>query len=821
MNISDNRLAWGERPHAAILALFYAAYVAAGGFGQGLAIIPGVAITFWPPAGIFLATLLLSPRSLWPWHVATACLAELTCNAIWFHNPTQWALVYFAANALEALTAAWLIERYVGRPFRLDSPRQLLGFVLMGAVLAPCVGATIIASTDALLGKHAFFTAWPLVWLGDGTGLLISTPLTYVTVRAWRGRTRIPTARMLEAAAIVAVLLAGCVLAFRGQLPTAYLLVPVLIWAAMRFHMPGAAASMALLTVATAWFTVSGKGEFAGDPQLLHARVIMLQTFLAVCAVTTFCVAALAAQHQDALHALHDANRKLEARVVEGLENLHSRDRQLRLFIEHAPVAIAMFDRQMRCIAASRKWQAQMPLGVKAGHDDTAAAAATAASGRWWQLCEQAFAGHTIDARVERLERSDGSVQWVQWDLRPWHDADGKVGGVLIAAEDVSERMHLQNEREAHIARLEEAERRKDEFLAMLAHELRNPLAPIATGARLLEQTADAAQLRRIAAIIDRQSGHLARLVDDLLDVSRVTQNKIQLVMAPADVTECIQRAVEQVRPLVDEKGHALHVGVEDGGGLWVRGDTTRLAQVLCNLLNNAAKYTPPGGRIALTARAEDDEVVVSVQDDGPGIAPALLTCVFDLFVQGQQQLSRSEGGLGLGLPLVRKLTELHGGSVSAYSAGVGQGSTFTVRLPRGEPAQAQADGSRRAGRARRVLVVDDNHDSADSLGLLLELGGHVVDYAYDGQSALRRAADLMPEVVLLDIGLPGMDGYAVARQLRRDTRAAAVTLIAVTGYGQEEDKARARDAGFDHHLTKPVDPVALEALLAVADRVS
>ena len=370
---------------------------------------------------------------------------------------------------------------------------------------------------------------------------------------------------------------------------------------------------------------------------------------------------------------------------------------------------------------------------------------------------------------------------------------------------------------EAANVALKAADRLKDEFLAMLAHELRNPLAPIATGAKVLERVEEPEQQRKVAAMIGRQAWHLARLVDDLLEVSRVTQGKVTLDFAPVDVVDAVQRAIEQVRPLIDEKRHVLRLSVSAPGTLVVRADGARLTQVICNLLNNAAKYTDAGGHIELSARDEGVEAVVSVHDNGCGLAPQLLPHVFDLFVQGEQHLARAQGGLGLGLTLVKKLVALHGGSVTAESAGEGRGSTFTVRLPRLAQAPPAPETPTPAGvRApRRILVVDDNADAAHSMGMLLELSGHTVAYALDGLQALRTAAQLRPDVILLDLGLPGMDGYAVAARLRSDPAMAHAALIALTGYGQQEDKARTLAAGFDHHLVKPIDQAQLDAVLA------
>ena len=370
-------------------------------------------------------------------------------------------------------------------------------------------------------------------------------------------------------------------------------------------------------------------------------------------------------------------------------------------------------------------------------------------------------------------------------------------------------------------AALVAADRGKDEFLAMLAHELRNPLAAIASAARALDARAEgdgAPRSAELLAVIGRQSRHLARLVDDLLDVSRFSRGRIELRREPVELRRAVEGAVESVRPHVELRRQTLAVTLPDEP-LWLDADLTRIEQILANLLHNAAKFTEPGGRIDLAAERQDAEVLVRVRDEGAGIDPELLPRVFDLFVQGGRSLARSRGGLGIGLTLVRSLVERHGGTIEAASEGPGRGSELRVRLPllaapeRREPAAAPEPAAVAAG--LRVLLVEDNLDAAESLGELLRIWGHEVAMAHDGAAALGAVLEIRPEVVLLDIGLPGMDGYEVASRLRATPGLAGLRLVAITGYGQESDRRRARLAGFDHHLVKPVDLDRLRALLA------
>ncbi len=375
-------------------------------------------------------------------------------------------------------------------------------------------------------------------------------------------------------------------------------------------------------------------------------------------------------------------------------------------------------------------------------------------------------------------------------------------------------RLEAEQAREEALA----SNRSKDEFLAMLGHELRNPLAPIATAVELMKQKDGAEETAHERGVIERQVHHLARLVDDLLDVARITAGRIQLERVPLTLADVVARALEMTRPLLDEREH--HVSIQVPRDLRVSADATRMAQVMANLLTNAAKYTPPSGHIEVTAERDRGDVVLRVRDDGAGISPDLLPRVFDLFAQGPQGIERPQGGLGLGLAIVRSLVQLHGGSIAAESAGPGQGSTFVVRLPLIESSESSFGSSARSVPAApqppassaaatdgqgRVLIVDDNQDAAELLAEALELLGFSTEVAHDGASALKAADRFAPDVALLDLGLPLMDGYEVARRLRA-SHGGSPKLIAVTGYGQASDRRRSREAGFDVHLVKPVD---------------
>jgi signal transduction histidine kinase/ActR/RegA family two-component response regulator len=365
---------------------------------------------------------------------------------------------------------------------------------------------------------------------------------------------------------------------------------------------------------------------------------------------------------------------------------------------------------------------------------------------------------------------------------------------------------------------LREADRRKDEFLAILAHELRNPLAPLRNSLETMRLSGDDPDTTRLArGIMERQVDQMVRLIDDLLDVSRVSRGKITLTRETLELRSIVMDALEVCRPVVGASSHQLSVTLPDQP-VRIEGDRTRLVQVMCNLISNAAKYTSPGGRITVEARLEGADVVISVADNGVGIPANMLAKVFDLFTQVEGTLERSQGGLGIGLTLVKRLVELHGGTVQASSDGAWRGSRFVVRLPRVLRVAPLLPASSSPGlrvRPHRILVADDNRDAADSLATMLRLGGHEVSVAYDGREALRVAETFKPEVALLDIGMPRMNGYETAQALRQQQDSTLLTLFALTGWGQPDDKRRSRAAGFDHHFVKPLDPAEFERILA------
>jgi two-component system, chemotaxis family, CheB/CheR fusion protein len=462
-------------------------------------------------------------------------------------------------------------------------------------------------------------------------------------------------------------------------------------------------------------------------------------------------------------------------------------------------------------------------------------------------LGEEAY--ETIRPYVERVLTGE-SLQYetsISYKRAGWYymhcaytpeiDKQDRVAGWVAVTTDISDRYRLEQA-------LREADRRKDEFLATLAHELRNPLAPIRNAIQILHiEGPPAPRLQWARDVIDRQVEQLTRIVDDLLDVSRITRGRIELRRERVELATIVERAVETSRPILEAAHHRLTVdyfekSLEESfekaferspeGSLWVEADLTRMGQVVSNLLNNAAKYTRPGGHVQLSAGREDGFAVIRVRDDGIGIPPEMLRRVFDLFIQMDTSLERAQGGLGIGLTIAKSLVEMHGGTIEATSEGPGRGSEITVRLPlapdrampQGMPlGSGETKDGERTSAGLRILVVDDNEDSAESLALWLQLMGHDTLTAHDGPEALDAAPGYRPDLIFLDIGMPGLSGYDVARRLRERPETRDTLIVATTGWGQEEDRRRSKEAGFDHHLVKPLEPERLMGLLARISR--
>ncbi|MFO0907089.1 MAG: ATP-binding protein [Isosphaeraceae bacterium] len=503
-------------------------------------------------------------------------------------------------------------------------------------------------------------------------------------------------------------------------------------------------------------------------------------------------------------------------------EELSRRVQVLQALFDAAPVGINVAeDPECRVIRGNRALSEMlgMPPGENVSKSGPAAEKTTyriVANGRELEPHElpmQRAAAENRELRDEVMEivRDDGTRIPVLVNAKPIRSRNGRVLGAVGICLDVSQLKSVE-------ARLRDADRRKDEFLAMLAHELRNPLAAVVNAAGVLKLSDDPECVQFAKDIIERQTRLLAHLIDDLLDASRINSGKIRIQRKPCDAGTIVKHAIASVEPLIKERQHHLITRFVEGT-LPLEADQTRIEQIVVNLITNAAKYTENGGTIEVEASRQGDEIVIAVRDDGDGIPPESLPRMFDLFAQGERSIARSEGGLGIGLTIVQKLAELHDGRVTAESDGPGKGSTFTVRLPAASPPAPSPPGSdtapTAARRGTRILVVDDNEDTALGMVRLLRLLGNDAVGVYDGPAALDAARRFHPEYVLLDIGLPGMDGYEIARKIRQEPGCNASFIIAVSGYGQDDDRRRSREAGIDHHLVKPVDFDLLATLLS------
>jgi PAS domain S-box-containing protein len=505
--------------------------------------------------------------------------------------------------------------------------------------------------------------------------------------------------------------------------------------------------------------------------------------------------------------ALRSRQRQYQTR--EHLARIQNSEREQRDFFENAAVGLHVVDPQGIILRVNRAELAMLGYSreeyvgrpVADFHVDRQVIQ---------DALERLRSGQRLNDYEARIRCKDGMIKDVLIDSSGlWEN--GRFIYTRCFTRDVTDRKRAEQA-------LREADRRKDEFLAILAHELRNPLAPIRNSLHILRLvTHGDATAEKVGELMERQVDHMVRLVDDLLEVSRITRGKIELRTEQVEVISIVRSAVETSRALIEAAHHELKVEVPSEP-LVIEGDPVRLTQVFANLLNNAAKYTDDGGHIRLQARRDRGEVVIAVCDDGTGIPRDMLPRVFDLFAQGSRSSSRAQGGLGIGLTLVKMLVELHGGSVEAKSRGVGYGSEFAIRLPLVSDAPQATNGAETRSsamlRPRRILVVDDNQDAASSLGMLLQLLGADVRVVHNGPDALDSVGAFRPEVVLLDIGMPGMDGHEVARRLRQSPEGRDLVLIALTGWGQEQDRRSSQLAGFDHHLIKPADVHVLESLL-------
>ena len=823
--------------YVGLISVVAALYFAAAKLSLLLAIPPGYATAVWPPSGLALAALLLAGNRVWPGIWLGAALANLTVQ-----SSALAAAFIGTGNALEAVVGASLIRHFIGVPRRFERGEDVfkfVGLVAIASMVAATIGVLSIVATGAISWAD-FLAHWWTWWQGDTTGIIIVTPLILLwadTPPAAR-----PLSRKLEATgfalglalAAYAVVGTDVIAGTHGPSPVLlFLSFPFIIWAAFRFDEREVAATIAALCAIAIASTLLGRGPLPSDS--MNTSLLLLVAFIGIAAVTGLVLSAVVDERRRATEALRQARDGLARRVAERTraleeanqalqhdiavrslleEEVKRNEEKIRLMLEGIQdYAIFMLDPDGN--VATWNAGAEKIKGYKAEEiigQHFSRFYPQEANDRNYPQYELQIA--TKHGRFEdegwRL-RKDGTAFWANVIIAALHDAEGRLRGFAKVTRDMTERKRVEA--------LERGEQEMNEFLAMLAHELRNPLAPIRNALDLMRiKSAGDSTQEWSRNVIDRQLTQLTRLVDDLLDVGRITSGKIALHKEPVEIDAAVLRAVESVQPLADARGHTLDVQLARDP-LLVDGDLARLSQVILNLLNNAIKYTPDGGRIEVHVAREAGLALVRVKDTGIGMSADLISRVFDLFVQGERALDRAEGGLGIGLTLVKRLVALHGGDVLALSEGRGRGSEFVVRLPAlaQKPAKSRArhDAQTPEPRERkRVLVVDDNRDSADTITALLLAWGHEARTLYDAESVISVVEEFEPDVVVLDIGLPKINGYDLARQLRQSGNPRHIVLVAFTGYGQDDDRRRVREAGFDHHLLKPLEPEALATII-------
>ena len=777
------------------------------------AIPPGYATSVWPPSGIALATILLYGPRLWPGIWIGAALVNLTVQ-----SSVVAAVMMGSGNALEALVGAALIKRLIGVPRQFQRGEDVFKFVVVAAAastIAATIGTLAMAIVATLPGGIAM--SWWTWWQGDTTGMLVITPLilAWTTVPAipWTGRRK----RELIGFGVVLVLVGyvafGNILTSPVFSPLLLvLMLPLVNWAALRFDQRDVVVTIATLCAMAVGFTVAGRGPLASGS--VDAALLQLLVFISAVAVTGLSISAVENERRRTMEALRESRNELERRVFEQTWELRRSEETFRLLVEGIQdYAIFMLDKHGKVVSWNKGaeringYLANEIIGQHISRFFPVDAIERNQPQRELAVAKSQGRYEDEGWRV----RKDGTRFWANVVITPLYDQDGQFRGFAKVTRDMTGLKRIES--------LEQRERQTNEFLAMLGHELRNPLAAVRNALSLMGlRSADHATREWSRNVIDRQVTQLTRLVDELLDVARITSGKIELKKEYVELNSAVLRAIESCQSAAEARQQILDVQTWQEH-LLVEGDLIRISQIVLNLLNNAIKYTPDCGRISVSVARDGDWAVLRVKDTGVGILAELLPKIFDLFVQGERSLARTEGGLGIGLTIVRNLVALHGGTVTARSDGPGTGSEFIVLLPAlsqkqpvNESATTWQPGDARM--KRRVLIVDDNREMAETAAALLIACGHDVRTAYDGLSAVATASEYHPNVVLLDIGLPGMSGYEVARQLRVSEQWHSMLLVAVTGYGQDADRQRAREAGFDHYVVKPLEPATLEKIV-------
>ena len=806
------RLAASSRMRLAITVALVLVGCFLGASADVLLQFPGVrAAIIFAPYAIVTAALLRTPARRWWIVLLAASAADFFPHR---NSGASFAFVLLAelVNHLRAVLAAICLRRYSSRPGRLETMREMVAYLVFAVFLVPAFAALGGAALVARIGTaDDFWPAWQQWWLSNAVTGLTLLPLLMGDLRRFTSGFRVSARRAGEAG-----LLAGClVLVGVSELVGAqerfgthpvhfYWALPFLLWAAVRFGPRATTAALLAITVVSVWGAITQRGPFV--TQSPTHGLIELQVFLLAISVPLLLLSVQFNQQRRTTAALDEIRRQYQS-VVEDQAEMICRFRPDGRFTFANRAYGEAFGHPPVDLIGRNVWEL-VPPDV---HRSRA------------ELSGMTTAFPVI-TRELNVAPEGASARWQQWRERALFDESGVVVEYQMVGQDITDRKLAEEEGRKLAAQksvevaLREADRRKDEFLAMLGHELRNPLAPIGTSLEILRMAPpDGPEAAWARDAIGRQLRHMTRLLDDLLDISRITLGRIRLKLEPIDLGRVVANAVETARPLIDDFGHQLTVRLSEPP-VPIRGDAVRLTQVVANLLNNAAKYTERGGRIEVAVRREGEWVRLTVRDNGIGVAAGELETIFELFSQMPNGRERAQGGLGIGLTLVKRLVELHGGKVEARSDGPKRGMEMIVRLPAAGDEASEPIGTLPPARVTnagslRILAVDDNVDLARSLASVLGLWGHTVRTAHDGSAALEVASVFSPEVVLLDLGLPRLDGLEVARRLRLKERFAAL-MVSMSGFGQEQTRQRSDEAGFDHHLVKPVDLERLRGLL-------
>lgn len=829
--------------NVALNLVITALYFISAKLGLDLAFEAAQVTVIWPPTGIALAAILLFGYRVVPAIALGAFLANLLVD-----EPVMVALGITFGNTLEALAGAWILKR-VGFNNSMSHLRDVISLIIFSAVFSTTISATIGVTTLALSGLQpweSYIQLWRLWWLGDAAGAIIVAPLLLTWSRGWndfkdwRNKT--------EIAILTLGLITACVIIFTTSIDNAafiYMVFPFVFWAALSFMQRGVTIVTVVACAVAIWATLHGFGPFTRPT--VEESLTLLQIFMGVISITGLFLSAAIAESRHTEEMLRDSEARL-AKELQAMNDLH--DYSLRLAAarnlqtalnEILESGISITKADFGNIQILNAEGTGLEIAVHRGfkHDflehfkfvsleDASSVCGRAAQNNGRMIIEDV----EKDAGFEQHRNIARSAGFRAVQSTPLISTNGILLGMLsthfrtptipstqslrmldlyiLQAAALIERLRTEEA-------LRKAYQRKDDFLATLCHELRNPLAPIVSAARILQMPGISAPRRDEAQdIISRQAEHMTRLVDELLDVSRIAHGKIELRKQRMLLSEAIISAVEITRPFMESQGHKFTIELPPEP-IWLDADPTRISQILTNLLGNAAKYTPRGGQIWLEVKADDNTVLVYVRDTGIGIPKTMTYKIFEPFMQMDASIERAHGGLGIGLALVKNLIAMHGGDVKVMSDGDGQGSEFIVRLPRAAPPKFITDTTPapqvESPQSYRILVVDDNETLAKTFSWMLESLGHEVRFVNDWESAIITAQEFLPDVLMLDIGLPKVNGYELCQKLRAIPVLKNSIFIAQTVWGQAEHRARSKAAGFDYHLVKPVDLATLEQL--------